>query len=180
MTKKQAFVDAMRYWCEDGNLGYDQSNRWDIRYGGECDCSSLVYWCLWDADYLKRPTGNLYAHTLFTGSLRNHLINAGWKVCPVNGNPQVGDVLLNDTHHVAVCIAPGRIAQASIDERGKATGGQSGDQTGKETNTRSYYNYPWSCYLRPPTETEDDADMPRLTDKIKAANGKEYTYETAR
>ncbi|MEY8515202.1 hypothetical protein [Lactococcus taiwanensis] len=51
-------------------------------------------------------------------------------------------------YHAAVYIGNGQLAQASIDERGKAAGGQGGDQTGHETNISNYYNYPWDCYLR--------------------------------
>lgn len=42
------------------------------------------------------------------------------------------------------------IAQASIDERGRASGGKAGDQTGYETNERRVYGYRhgWDCILR--------------------------------
>lgn len=152
MSKKQKFIDRMLYWCNVADLGYDQSNRWDIRDGGECDCSSLVYWCLWEAGYGTKPA-NPYSQTLYTGTLARDLIAMGFTKVPNDGNPQPGDVLLNDTNHVAVCTSPGKVSQASIDENGHATGGQAGDQTGRETNTRDYYNYPWNAYYRPPAES---------------------------
>lgn len=155
MGSKAKFIERMRYWCDVANLGYDQSNRWDIRDGGECDCSSLVYWCLWEAGYGTKPA-NPYAHTLYTGTMDRDLQAMGFTKIPNNGNPQPGDVLLNDTHHVAVCTGAGILSQASIDERGRATGGASGDQTGAETNTRSYYNYPWNAYYRPPADTVEE------------------------
>lgn len=40
------------------------------------------------------------------------------------------------------------IAHASIDENNRAKGGASGDQTGKEVCTRTWYNKPWSCVIR--------------------------------
>lgn len=136
------FVERMRYWCEEGNLGYDQSNRWDIRKGGECDCSSLVLWCLYEAGFIEKPTwGN-------TATLESQIKGAGWGRVPNNGKPKVGDILLNVSHHVAVCVASGKIAHASIDENGRASGGKAGDQTGKETCVRSYYDKPWDFYLR--------------------------------
>lgn len=157
MGNKQKFIDRMLYWCNEGNLGYDQSNRWDIRYGGECDCSSLVYWCLWEAGYWEKPS-NPYSHTLYTGTLQRDLLAMGFTKLPNNGSPQPGDVLLNDSRHVAVCTGWNKqLSMASIDERGKASGGQSGDQTGLETKTRSYYNYPWNNYYRPPA---DGGSMP--------------------
>jgi peptidoglycan hydrolase-like protein with peptidoglycan-binding domain len=42
-----------------------------------------------------------------------------------------------------------RIGHASIAENGKATGGTSGDQTGKEVLIRDWYNKPWNVLLRP-------------------------------
>lgn len=134
-------VRLMRYWCDEGNLGYDQGDRQDIRVGGECDCSSLVIFCL-------RGAGFDVGSATYTGNLRASLVARGWRVVAPDGRPKAGDVLLNDARHVAVCVADGLLSQASIDERGKASGGASGDQTGRETNTRAYYDYPWDCYLR--------------------------------
>lgn len=108
--------------------------------GGNCDCSSLVIHCLKEAGF---DTGN----ATYTGNLSGNLTRRGWTRLPANGNPQPGDILLNDVHHVAVALGGGKLAQASISERGTAYG-MAGDQTGRETNIRAYYDYPWNCYLR--------------------------------
>lgn len=42
-----------------------------------------------------------------------------------------------------------KIGHARIDERGKATGGQSGDQNGKELRTQNWYNGGWGFLARP-------------------------------
>lgn len=42
-----------------------------------------------------------------------------------------------------------KIAHASIDETGRATGGAAGDQTKKEVCTRTYYKASWDAILRP-------------------------------
>ena len=42
-----------------------------------------------------------------------------------------------------------RIGHASLDERGKASGGKAGDQTGKELTTRNWYAKGWNVLLRP-------------------------------
>lgn len=42
-----------------------------------------------------------------------------------------------------------KIGHASIDERGKASGGAAGDQTGREVCTRDWYNKPWISVIRP-------------------------------
>ena len=140
MASLQKFIERMRYWCEQGNLGYDQGNRQDIRYGGECDCSSLVIFALKEAGF---DTGS----ASYTGNMSSNLTARGWKRVPNNGKPQAGDILLNDANHVAVWLGD-KLAQASIDENGRIKGGKSGDQTGRETNLSNYYNWPWSCYLR--------------------------------
>lgn len=141
MGNVQTFINTIAWWCENGDLGYDQWNRWDIREGGECDCSSLVIQC---ARWAGFETGG----ATYTGNMRSAFTANGWVALPNDGNPYPGDILLNDANHVAVYLGGGRLAQASIDERGEIAGGQSGDQIDYETNTRSYYNYPWSCYLR--------------------------------
>ena len=120
---------------------YSQSDRWNFNASaGNCDCSSLVIHCLREAGF---DTGS----ATYTGNLSGELTKRGWKRLPANGNPQPGDILLNDVHHVAVYLGGGKLAQASISERGTAYG-KAGDQTGRETNIRNYYSYPWDCYLR--------------------------------
>jgi len=41
-----------------------------------------------------------------------------------------------------------KIAHASIDEHGNISGGQAGDQTGKEVCIRDWYNKPWNVVIR--------------------------------
>lgn len=162
MSRLSSFIERAYYWCQGVSLGYDQSNRWDFRDGGACDCSSLAYECLWYAGYLARPEGNPYDYTLYTGTIRGDLVNAGWSVLPADiGIAQPGDVLLNDGMHVAMVVDgygyDAWVAQASIDENGNIMGGMGGDQTGGETNISPIYNYGygWSCILRPPAEDYD-------------------------
>lgn len=141
MASVGTLINRMRYWCAVANLGYSQSDRWNFNASaGNCDCSSLVIHCLKEAGF---DTGN----ATYTGNLSDNLTRRGWKRLPANGNPQAGDILLNDVHHVAVYLGGGKLAQASISERGTAYG-SAGDQTGRETNIRRYYSYPWNCYLR--------------------------------
>lgn len=143
------FCETMRVACEDWSLGYDQSNRWDVRDGGECDCSSLVIWALRQAGF---DTGE----ASYTGDLSRNLTQRGWQRLPFSiGAVRKGDILLNDAYHVCACIAgageSATIAQASIDENGNAVGGRAGDQSGRETNTRTVYVYAhggWDCILR--------------------------------
>lgn len=143
------FCENMRKACQDWSLGYDQNQRWSIYDGGECDCSSLVIWAL-------KQAGFDVGSATYTGNMSSNLTARGWKRIPFTSLSQVraGDILLNDSHHTAAVISgsgtTAKLAQASIDERGRATGGQAGDQTGSETNIRTVYNYShgWDCILR--------------------------------
>ena len=149
MGSIEKFVYWMRLACTVWSLGYDQSNRWDIRDGGECDCSSLVIWAL-------RKAGFDVGSASYTGDLSDNLVARGWRRIRFTALAQLrtGDILLNDEFHVCAVIsgsgAGAIVAQASIDENGRATGGASGDQSGRETNTRTAYVYSrgWDCVLR--------------------------------
>lgn len=145
-----AFTNWMRTACDIWSLGYSWDNRWAIYDGGECDCSSLVIWCLNKAGF---DTGN----ASYTGDLSDNLTARGWKRIKFTDLSQVrtGDILLNDERHVCAVIsgsgASAIIAQASINENGQVRGGKPGDQTGGETNTKRVYVYPrygWDCILR--------------------------------
>lgn len=140
MGSVQKFIERMRYWCVEADLGYDQWQRWDIREHGECDCSSIVIHALQESGF---DTGN----ATYTGNLAGNLIEHGWSKIANNGNPLPGDILLNVQDHVAVWLGD-CLAQASIDENGNIAGGMSGNQSGWETNLSGYYNYPWDFYLR--------------------------------
>jgi len=148
-NKLTKFCEWMYTACAVWSLGYDQYQRQNIYDGGECDCSSLVIWALKKAGF---DTGT----ASYTGNMSSNLTARGWKRIAADlSQAKPGDILLNDTYHVAAVISGNgwnaKIAQASIDERGCATGGQAGDQTGNETNVRDIYNYGhggWSCILR--------------------------------
>lgn len=151
MPSIDTLCDRMRYWCDEGNLGYCQEHRWDIYEGGEADCSSLVIHCLQEAGF---DTGD----ASYTGNMSDELCARGWRRVANDGHPQRGDVLLNDVHHTAVYIGDGLLCQASRNENHGANGGQPGDQDGWETNTRGYYDYPWNCYLRYGGDCDDEGD----------------------
>ena len=126
----------------DDSHGYDQTNRW----GADYDCSSFVI-----AAY--RAAG-VPLECTYTGDMRGDMLRRGFEDVTASVNlstgagVQEGDVLLNYARHTALSIGGGRIVQASINERGTATGGTPGDQTGREIYERTYYNYPWDCVLR--------------------------------
>lgn len=147
--------------------GYDQTSRW----GPDYDCSSLVISAWESVGVAVREAGASY-----TGNMRRAFLACGFKdvTNQVNlGNgagTQPGDVLLNDAAHTAMVVQPGLIVAARINEHGQATGGQTGDQTGREICQQNYYNYPWSCVLRYVTDTDvGDTGTGTIADKPEGA-----------
>lgn len=147
MTKTEKAIKQMESWAADNSHGYDQIYRWGEK--GDYDCSSAVISAWQAAGAPVKTKGATY-----TGNMKAVFLSCGFadvtsKVNRSTGSGlQRGDVLLNETHHVAMYCGNGKEVEASINEKGTATGGQPGDQTGKEFLVRSYRNYPWDCVLR--------------------------------
>ncbi|MEG1957904.1 MAG: peptidoglycan amidohydrolase family protein, partial [Lachnospiraceae bacterium] len=121
----------------DSRHGYDQARRW----GPDYDCSSAIITALKNAGF---DVGG----STYTGNMSSQLCARGFVRLPIGTSKQRGDILLNDVNHVALHIGNGQLAEFSINEKGGITGGQVGDQTGRESRVRSYYDYPWNCVLR--------------------------------
>ena len=145
MSKIETATQWMINLANDNSHGYDQTNRWGPNY----DCSSAVITAWQTAGVPVKSNGASY-----TGNMRSVFLKCGFsdvtsKVVLSNGSGlKRGDVLLNTSSHTAMFIGSGKIVHASINELGTTTGGKTGDQTGKEICTRSYYNYPWNYVLR--------------------------------
>ena len=143
VTEKATF--QMEAWAEDPAHGYDQAHRW----GPDYDCSSAVI-SAWElAGVPVKSNGATY-----TGNMRGVFLRCGFEdvtagVDLSSGTGlQRGDILMNVRHHTAMYCGNGMEVEASINENGAATGGQTGDQTGREFLVRPYRNYPWDCVLR--------------------------------
>ena len=82
---------------------------------------------------------------------------------------QRGDVYLNEGKHTAMCISavPDMLAEFNINEKGTITGGQVGDQTGREGLRRAYYDFPWDGILayNGKADTEDTEEDDMFTDE---------------
>lgn len=157
----------MEAWARDDSHGYDQQYRWGER--GDYDCSAAVISAFELAGVPVRTSGATY-----TGNMRGVFLRCGFEdvTAAVDLNTGAGllrgDVLLNHRHHTAIYCGNGQEAEASINELGTVTGGQPGDQTGREFLIRAYRNYPWDCVLRYVSieEVEDKpttAPVPRCT-----------------
>lgn len=166
---KQQTIERAASWMEalarDDSHGYDQAQRWGER--GDYDCSAAVI-SAWEAAGV--PVKQQGA--TFTGNMRGAFLRCGFRevtgmINLANGaGLQRGDVLLNIRNHTAMYCGGGMEVEASINENGGTTGGQPGDQTGREFLIRPYRNYPWDCVLRyegsggEPRETPAD-DVPK-------------------
>lgn len=141
MTIPEKAVEWALKIADDNSHGYDQTGRW----GPDYDCSSLVVSAYKQAGVPLTCT--------YTGNMRSDMLNNGF-VPAVNVNLKTGkglkkgDVLLNEAHHTAMYIGDGKVVHAAGNEYGKATGGKTGDQTGKEIGVTAYFNFPWDTVLR--------------------------------
>lgn len=153
MTKTEKAIHWMEQIAKDDSHGYDQIFRWG-EYG-DYDCSSAVITAWEQAGVPVKTSGATYTKNMYSV-----FILKGFKdiTKTVNLNTgkglKRGDVLLNANRHTAMYCGSGLEVEASINEKGKATGSKAGDQTGKEFLIRSYRNYPWNYVLRYAETTE--------------------------
>ena len=174
-SKVEIAVQFMIKTAIDKKAGYDQEYRWGEK--GDYDCSSLTITAFEKAGF---PVLTKYGAT-YTGNMRQAFIRAGFtdvkKYVNINNGSGLkrGDILLNEIHHVAVYIGDNKLVQASINEKGRATGGKPGDQTGYEINISQYKNYHhggWDCVLRYEEKLDDEildkkGEVKKMTEKEK-------------
>lgn len=150
MSKVEKAIKWMENTAKNPIHGYDQSKRW----GPDYDCSSMVITAWQTAGVPVKDNGATYS-----GNSLSVFKNSGFYDVTKDINLSTGvglergDVLIHVGKHMAMACGDGKIVQASINEMGKAIGGKTGDQTGKEISIRSYYNYPWTNVLRYKEET---------------------------
>lgn len=123
--------------ARDDSHGYDQENRNSPDY----DCSSFVGTALHNAGFPVSPYST-------TRNLVPQLRAAGFVDC--KPPYKKGDIHITPGHHVVMSIDASSIVHASINEKNDITGGKTGDQTGREICTRSFYTppYGWEYHLR--------------------------------
>ena len=150
MTRKQTIEKAVTWAikiAQDPAHGYDQTRRW----GPDYDCSSLMISAWQQAGVQVKDAGATYTGDMLQAFLRCGFEDVTAEVNIATGaGLQRGDVLLNVRYHTAMSIGGGQIVHASINESGRANGGKTGDQTGREICVRGYYKYSkgWDKVLR--------------------------------
>ncbi|WP_394913315.1 glucosaminidase domain-containing protein [uncultured Robinsoniella sp.] len=149
MTKTEKATQQMEAWARDNSHGYDQIYRWGEK--GDFDCSAAVIQAWQNAGVPVKSNGATYTGNMLNVFKRCGFIDVTSQVNRSTGaGLKRGDVLLNTSHHTAMYCGNGYEVEASINEKGTATGGKPGDQTGREFLIRAYRNYPWTHVLRYP------------------------------
>ena len=153
-------VKWMENLAKDNTHGYDQAHR----NGPNYDCSSSIGTALNKAGFNVNPsstTRNLYPQLKAEGFVS---CSKPWKR---------GDIHLSVGHHVVMSTDANNIVHASINEKGTATGGKTGDQTGKEICTRSYYEHPsgWTYHLRYKGTTSNSSNTTTKKNYSKVLQG---------
>ena len=159
LTEPQKAAVLMRHLCThdgDGGHGYSQPHRegdgtieWvkvEVEsfpvHNGDYDCSRATIMCY-------EAQGIDCGGASYTGNMRSCMVASGnFKAIrrPTSYSAMPGDIYLAEGHHAAMCLtshADGDLlGQFSISENGTIDGKQ-GDQTGKESNIKRFYEYPW-------------------------------------
>lgn len=159
MLKKQVAVELTKHLVTHKWHGYSQVSRWGDGEGvcnvtvdgktyqvnqGDRDCSSAIISAFEAAGIScggATYTGNMRQCMCATGNFRWHEMTEGYIAGPA-------DVYLNEANHTAMCLTsvPNELMEFSISETGGIDGAE-GDQTGRESLIRAYYDYPWDGIL---------------------------------
>ena len=133
----------------------DTTRHTDGGQHGDFDCSAAVIQACENAGIPVKSKGATYTGNMLAVFKKCGFVDVTSKVNRSTGAGLLrGDVLLNTSHHTAMYCGNGKEVEASINEKGTATGGKPGDQTGKEFLIRSYRNYPWTNVLRYAAESQ--------------------------
>jgi cell wall-associated NlpC family hydrolase len=182
MTRQETIekaTDWMEKTAKDNDHGYDQIHRWGQK--GDYDCSAAVVTAWKNAGIDLKEDGATYTGNLVQALLKNDFKDITDDVNRSTGvGLKRGDILFAKGHHVAMYCGGGLEVEASINEKGTATGGKPGDQTGREFLIKKYRNYPWTNVFRyeggkseskPKIEDKKDEAKPAKKFKVTAKNG---------
>ena len=169
VTKKEVAALIMRHLCTHNAHGYTQNMEgrqgtgtetidiYGVPYtirSGDADCSSAGI-------RAYEAAGISCGGATYTGNMKDCMVKTGnfaWR--SMKFIAQMGDNYLNEKCHTAMCLSaePDVLMEFSINEKGTATGGKTGDQkqSGEydesyghgESHLRLYYDYPWDGILQ--------------------------------
>ena len=169
VTKKEVAALIMRHLCTHDKHGYTQDMKgrqgtdtetidiYGVKYtikSGDRDCSSAVI-------SAYEAAGISCGGATYTGNMKKCMVSTGnfaWR--SMKFVAQMGDTYLNEQCHTAMCLSaePDVLMEFSINEKGTALGGKTGDQKQKgeydetygrgESHLKLYYEYPWNGILQ--------------------------------
>ncbi len=100
--------------------------------GQDYDCSSLLITAWQQAGVKVKDAGAWNTNSMYNAFLKSGFRDITSQVNLTSGaGLKRGDVLLKPGSHTAMSIGNGQVVQASHNENGGITGGQTGDQIGK-------------------------------------------------
>jgi cell wall-associated NlpC family hydrolase len=178
-NENQQIIENAVEWAvsiaNDDAHGYTQDL--DKRWGPDYDCSSLLIQAYENAGVPVKTEGASY-----TGNMESVFTSCGFDSFVYSSNIELikGDVLLRNGH-TAMYIGNGEIVSAHINEFGETTGGQTGDQTGKEINVSSFATSgSWDIVLRLPTNGNipDNPENPSIKNNSKLSKLLLYAIAT--
>lgn len=128
--------------ANDDSHGYSQCNR----NGPDYDCSSLVWYALFNSGYTKKELGG---YPFNVSRERIILPQIGFReyVYVSESELQAGDILVKGGEHTAMYVGNGKIVHASSSREGNGICGRTGDQDGKEVLVADFYGG-WTHYYR--------------------------------
>lgn len=128
---KDDYVRNAEAIAADDSHGYD----WGASGPTDFDCSGLVWYVLRQAGY---DVGDTRFNTATEGGV---LRKAGFERHDYSKDGlKRGDILISSSH-TEIVVGDGKVVSADNNENGGASGGKSGDQTGKEILVRSLGNW---------------------------------------
>ena len=185
MLRKEVALHLMKHLVDHWYHGYSQVSRWGdgegvckVEVGGQIfeveqgdrDCSAGVISAFEGAGIScggATYTGNMRRCMVASGNFRWHPMSDGYVA-------KASDVYLKEGKHTAMCLSavPDMLMEFSISEKGTIDG-KEGDQTGWESRSRTYYDYPWDGILEcintevvPGTEQPAVDPIPELSEVI--------------
>ena len=176
MLKREVAVELMKHLVTHDWHGYSQVSRWgdgegvcNVEVGGKAyqveqgdrDCSAGVISAFEAAGIScggATYTGNMRKCMTASGNFRWHPMSSGYIA-------QSSDVYLKEGSHTAMCASavPDMLMEFSVSETG-GIDGKEGDQTGRESRLRPYYNYPWDGILECINTESADGAMDKPVD----------------
>lgn len=181
MSKIETSTKWLENTAKDNSHGYDQIHRMGpVDY--DCSGANITAWMKAGVPVNKAVKKVVDGKTVtipgatYTGNIRKAYLAHGFTDVTKKVNLSTGaglkrgDVLLREGHHVAQYCGNGKEVEASINEKGKTTGGKPGDQTGKEFLIRPYRNYPWDHVLRYTAEDSKKEPVKKATTKKAQTN----------